>query len=44
LIAPSAAKAAAHYDEDTAAMIQVVCDHCRLVMLFAAPPILGCEA
>ena len=29
------------FDQEAAAMIQIVCDHCRLVMLFAAAPVLG---
>jgi len=40
LISPPAAEAAEFFDEEAAAMIQIVCDHCRLVMLFAAAPVL----
>ena len=31
------------YDKKAAAMVQIVCDHCRLVMLFAASDVLGNE-
>ena len=44
LISPPPAQAAECYDEEAASMIQIVCDHCRLVMLFAAAPVLGGSA
>jgi predicted nucleic-acid-binding Zn-ribbon protein len=39
LVSPPA-KAAESFDEEAAAMVQIVCDHCKLVMLFAADPVL----
>ena len=43
IVAPPGGEAAQSFDEEAAAMVQIVCDHCRLVMLFAASPILGDE-
>jgi len=40
LISPPAADAAEFFDREAAAMVQIVCDHCKLVMLFAADPVL----
>lgn len=28
-------------DSEGTSMIQIICDHCKLIMLFAAQPILG---
>ena len=38
---PLATRASDAVDEEAASMVQIICDHCRLVMLFAAAPILG---
>jgi hypothetical protein len=42
-----AALPAAGFDHDPkgkgATMVQIICDHCKLVMLFAAPSILECS-
>lgn len=43
IIAPPAGGAAEFFDAEGAAMIQIVCDHCKLVLLFAASPVLGEE-
>ena len=43
LVAPPGGGAAESFDEEAAAMIQIVCDHCRLVLLFAASAVLGDE-
>ena len=40
IVAPPGSEAAQAFDEEAAAMVQIVCDHCRLVMLFAASPVL----
>jgi len=37
---PPIAEAADFVDEDAGSMVQVICDHCKLVMLFAAAPVL----
>ena len=43
IIVPPSGGPAESSDSEAAAMVQIVCDHCRLVMLFAASPILGDE-
>jgi len=40
---PPIAGASGFVDEEAATMVQIVCDHCKLVMLFAASPVLGDE-
>jgi predicted nucleic-acid-binding Zn-ribbon protein len=41
LVSPPPAEASEFLDEEAAAMVQIICDHCKLVMLFAAAPVLG---
>ena len=36
-----AAGLAQETDGEGTSMIQIICDHCKLILLFAAPPILG---
>ena len=43
IVVPSGGATGELFDEEAAAMVQIVCDHCRLVMLFAAAPVLGDE-
>jgi predicted nucleic-acid-binding Zn-ribbon protein len=42
IVSPSPLAGASEFvDEEAASMVQIICDHCKLVMLFAAAPILG---